>query len=101
MGLRNRRQTVFFLLVTKPPDRYRFSLNRLRSLSYSRCVPLWRAPAGTRTHVSGKLLGPSVLANQRLLFPNWWPATKPGSYEHLVPRLIGVVPEHCFEILLA
>ena len=43
----------FFLLVTKLPTRYQFRLNQLDSLSYPSCVPFWRAPGGTRTHVSG------------------------------------------------
>ena len=42
-----------FLLVTKSRCWYRFTLNRLVSLAYLRCVPFWRAPGGTRTHVSG------------------------------------------------
>ena len=66
MGLRNGRHTVFFLLVTKTPDRYRFRLNRLKELSYSRCVPLWRAPAGTRTHVSGNCWVRLSQQNQQL-----------------------------------
>ena len=43
----------FFLLATKSRGWYRFTLNRLVSLAYLRCVPFWRAPGGTRTHVSG------------------------------------------------
>ena len=43
----------FFLLITKPPTRYQCRLNQAESLSYPRCVPFWRAPGGTRTHVSG------------------------------------------------
>ena len=43
----------FFLLATKSRGWYRFTLNRLVSLGYLRCVPIWRAPGGTRTHVSG------------------------------------------------
>ena len=52
----------FFLLVTKCLGRYQFTLNQLVLLAYLVCVPVWRAPGGTRTHISGKLLGPSVLA---------------------------------------
>ena len=44
---------TFFLLVTKCRSWYQFTLNRLVSLAYFRCVPFWRAPGGTRTHVSG------------------------------------------------
>ena len=45
--------SLFFLLATKCRGWYRFTLNRLVSLAYLRCVPFWRAPGGTRTHVSG------------------------------------------------
>ena len=42
-----------FLLATKPPSRYQCRLNPAESLSHPKYVPLWRAPGGTRTHVSG------------------------------------------------
>ena len=45
--------SLFFLLATKSRGWYRFTLNRLVSLAYLRGVPFWRAPGGTRTHVSG------------------------------------------------
>ena len=44
--------SLFFSLGNKIP-RLVFTLNRLVSLAYLRWVPFWRAPGGTRTHVSG------------------------------------------------
>ena len=102
MKQRNRRSTRLLSARNKTPRHVSILAESIAITVLFKIRPVLEGSGRDADPFQRQTAGSVCLSEKkRLFFPNWWPATQSGCYGHLVPRLIGVMPDHWLAVLLA